>query len=303
MRGQTDWTLMPIGDDATAAALEGGGSRKIGCGGGGQGRWRRGQHRRRWRGGVPRRWYGTRWRCRILRRRPRRRRRCRASLCRRSRSSVVARNDLLRNGVFSSPLILQIQTTFAFAITVFALLLNSFLLCLLLLLLFLLLSTFLCLFHPLRRTFADGRHRTAFHGGESRWLGSLLLLRRRRRSQKRRLWRQRRPRRGRSVGTESDGGGRRRGARGDERELRRLWRMGQRGRRHWREELLLLLLVMEQRGEGRLEASVQGETSGRGHGRVIQGRVNQRTEKRLHLFQNMKFWSEPPLNSLEALNG
>ena len=79
--------------------------------------------------------------------------------------------------------------------------------------------------------------------------------------------------------------------------------MGQRGRRHWREELLLLLLVMEQRGEGRLEASVQGETSGRGHGRVIQGRVNQRTEKRMHLFQNMKFWSEPPLNSLEALNG
>ena len=56
---------------------------------------------------------------------------------------------------------------------------------------------------------------------------------------------------------------------------------GVRGR-HWRrgrEELLLLLLMMEQRGEGRLEAGVQGEAGGRRHGGVVQGWVYQRAEK------------------------
>ena len=37
--------------------------------------------------------------------------------------------------------------------------------------------------------------------------------------------------------------------------------------------------MMEQRGEGRLEAGVQGEAGGRRHGGVVQGRVYQRAEK------------------------
>ena len=146
----------------------------------------------------------------------------------------------------------------------------------LLLVLFFLPPRFLRL--PLRHRFDDGRHRTAFHGGESRWL-RWLLLRGRRRPKQRRFRGRRTRRRGRPLETESGG----RGTRGDERELRGVGQ-GVRGR-HWRhrrrgrEELLLLLLMMEQRGEGRLEAGVQGEAGGRGHGRVVQGRVDQRAEK------------------------
>ena len=223
VRGQTDRALVPICNDAAAAALKGSGGCKIGCGGGGQGR-----RRRRWSGDVSR-WHGRGWRCHPLVWRRRRTRR-RASLCRRGRSNLIRRSHLFRNGVFSRLFILQIQT-FAVTISVFTLSTPS--ISFGLLLPFLLFSRFLCLVNPLRR-FDDRRHRTAFHGGESRCLRSRnLLLRGRRRSQQRRLWR--RPRRGRSFGTESgDGGAGSRGARGDERELRRLRRMGQRW--HWRHQ-------------------------------------------------------------------